>query len=323
MSTLSAFLFRQRMRWHRRGIDRCHHLRRRLAHYVALHGFEIGDYSQGEPIIRLYSKSRLKVGKYSSIAAGVTFVLGGRHQTDAVTTHLMQLPASEPGPAQGDIVIGSDVWIAANALILSGVTIGDGAVVGAGAVVVNDVPPYGMVLGNPARIFAKRFPDDLAAELMSLRWWDLERGQIETLRPLLLGTDVELFIDECRKLKGLPPRERRAVADARATAPATPDAPATRIGMLAGDPTEIEIRQWCTGFLAKELKVPASQIDPAVKFARLGIDSTSAVIFTIELADWLGLELAPDIMFDHPTIADLARHLAQQSASRQRERHAG
>jgi acetyltransferase-like isoleucine patch superfamily enzyme/acyl carrier protein len=323
MSTLSAFLFRQRMRWHRRGIAPSHHLRRRLAHYVALHGFEIGDYSQGEPIIKLYNKSRLRVGKYSSIAAGVTFVLGGRHRTDAVTTHLMQLPASEPGPPQGDIVVGSDVWIAANALILSGVTIGDGAVIGAGSVVVNDVPPYGMVLGNPARIFGKRFSDDLAAELMSLRWWDLERAQIETLRPLLLGTDVELFIDECRKLQGLPPREKKKVADPRAAPPAAPDAPAKRIGMLAGDPTEVEIRRWCTGFLARELKVPPSQIDPAAKFARLGIDSTSSIILTIELADWLGVELAPDIMFDYPTIADLARHLAEQSASRHRERRAG
>jgi acetyltransferase-like isoleucine patch superfamily enzyme/acyl carrier protein len=322
MSTLSAFLFRQRIRWYRRGIDRSHQLRRRLAHYVALHGFEIGDYSQGEPIIKLYNKARLKVGKYSSIAAGVTFVLGGRHQTDAVTTHLMRLPESAHGPPQGDIVIGSDVWIAANALILSGVTIGDGAVIGAGSVVVNDVPPYGMVLGNPARIFGRRFSDDLVAELTSLRWWDFERGQIETLRPLLLGTDVELFIDECRKLKGLPPRGKKAVADTCAAPPAALDAPAMRIGMLAGDPTEIEIRQWCTGFLAKELKVPLSQIDPAVKFARLGIDSTTSIIFTIDLADWLGVELPPDIMLDHPTIADLARHLAQQSASRPRERRA-
>jgi chloramphenicol O-acetyltransferase type B len=322
MSMLSAFLFRQRMRWYRMGIDRSHQLRRRLAHYVALHDFEIGDYSQGEPIIKLYNKSRLLVGKYSSIAAGATFVLGGRHRTDAVTTHLMQLPASQPGPPQGDIVIGSDVWIAANALILSGVTIGDGAVIGAGSVVVNDVPPYGMVLGNPARIFGKRFSDDLAAELLSLRWWDLERRQIETLRPLLQGTDVELFIDECRKLKSLPPREKRAVADTRAVPPAVPDAPAKRIGMLTGDPTEIEIRRWCTAFLAKELKVPAAQIDPAVKFARLGIDSTTSIILTIDLADWLGVELAPDIMIDYPTIADLAHHLAEQCASRRHERRA-
>ena len=147
MSTLSAFLSKQRMRWYRRGIDRRHHLRRQLAYYVAVHDFEIGDYSQGDPIIRFYNKSRLKVGKYCSIAASATFVLGGRHCTDTVTSHTLQPPAHGHGPPQGDIVLGSDVWIAADALILSGVTIGDGAVVGAGAVVLNDVPPYGLAFG--------------------------------------------------------------------------------------------------------------------------------------------------------------------------------
>jgi acetyltransferase-like isoleucine patch superfamily enzyme/acyl carrier protein len=311
------------MRWHRRGIDRSHHLRRRLAHYVALHGFEIGDYSQGDPVVRLYNKSRLKVGKYCSIAAGVTFILGGRHRTDTVTTHMLQLPESAQGPPQGDIVIGSDVWIAANALVLSGVTIGDGAVIGAGAVVIADVPPYCFAFGNPARIVGKRFPDDLVAELMSLRWWDLGRAQIETLRPLLLGTDIGLFIAECRKLKGLPPSERTPVTDAPAVASAAVEIPVKRIGVLAGDPTEGEIRQWCAGFFAKELKVPPAQIDPEVKFTRLGIDSTTSIIFTIDLADWLGVELAPDIMSDYPTIAELARHLAQRSAGRRLERRAG
>jgi len=288
-----------------------------------MHGFEIGDYSQGEPIIKLYNKSRLKVGKYCSIAAGVTFVLGGRHRTDAVTTHMLQLPESAYGPPQGDIVIGSDVWIAANALVVSGVTIGDGAVIGAGSVVIDDVPPYCFAFGNPARIFRKRFSDDLVAELLGLRWWDLGREQIETLRPLLLGTDIELFIAECRKLKGLPLREKRTLTDPQAVASAALEVPVERIGVLASDPTEVEIRQWCAGFFAKELKVPPSQIDPGVKFTRLGIDSTISIIFTIDLADWLGVELPPDIMFDYPTIGDLARHLAQQSAGRRRERRAG
>lgn len=42
--------------------------------------------------------------------------------------------------------------IGANATILCGVTIGRGAMVGAGAVVLKDVPPYAVVVGNPARI---------------------------------------------------------------------------------------------------------------------------------------------------------------------------
>lgn len=42
--------------------------------------------------------------------------------------------------------------IGANATILCGITIGEGAMVGAGSVVLKDVPPYAVVVGNPARI---------------------------------------------------------------------------------------------------------------------------------------------------------------------------
>jgi UDP-2-acetamido-3-amino-2,3-dideoxy-glucuronate N-acetyltransferase len=42
--------------------------------------------------------------------------------------------------------------IGAGATILPGITIGQGAMVGAGAVVTRNVPPYAVVVGNPARI---------------------------------------------------------------------------------------------------------------------------------------------------------------------------
>ncbi len=41
--------------------------------------------------------------------------------------------------------------LGANATIVCGHTIGEHALVGAGAVVTKDVPPYAVVLGNPAR----------------------------------------------------------------------------------------------------------------------------------------------------------------------------
>jgi acetyltransferase-like isoleucine patch superfamily enzyme len=48
--------------------------------------------------------------------------------------------------------IGSNVWIGFDACVLPGVTVCDGAVIGARSVVADDVPPYVVVAGNPARV---------------------------------------------------------------------------------------------------------------------------------------------------------------------------
>ncbi len=54
------------------------------------------------------------------------------------------------------ITIGSRAFIGSRAMILPGVTIGEGAVVAAGAVVTQDVPPFTIVAGVPARIVRER-----------------------------------------------------------------------------------------------------------------------------------------------------------------------
>lgn len=73
---------------------------------------------------------------------------------------------------KGDIVIGNDVWIGYEAVIMSGVTIGDGAIIGTRALVTNDVPPYTIVGGVPAKQIRKRFPEEIISELLKLKWWD-------------------------------------------------------------------------------------------------------------------------------------------------------
>ena len=45
--------------------------------------------------------------------------------------------------------------IGANATIVCGVTIGEYALIGSGAVVTKDVPPFTLVVGNPAKIICK------------------------------------------------------------------------------------------------------------------------------------------------------------------------
>lgn len=59
------------------------------------------------------------------------------------------------------IRIGVNVWIGFDCCILPGVTIGDGAVIGARSVVIEDVPPFSVAVGNPARIIRQLEPCNL------------------------------------------------------------------------------------------------------------------------------------------------------------------
>ena len=52
-------------------------------------------------------------------------------------------------------IVKKSASIGANATIVCGITIGEYAFVGSGAVVTKDVPPYSLVLGNPAKIVGK------------------------------------------------------------------------------------------------------------------------------------------------------------------------
>jgi hypothetical protein len=71
------------------------------------------------------------------------------------------------------LTIGNDVWIGTNALVLPHVKrIGDGAVVAAGAVVAKDVPPYAVVVGNPARVVRFRFGKETIDQLLAAQWWE-------------------------------------------------------------------------------------------------------------------------------------------------------
>jgi acetyltransferase-like isoleucine patch superfamily enzyme len=164
--------------------------------------FAIGEGSYGRPeVVYWDAGSRLIIGKYCSIAGGVTILLGGEHHTDFVTTYPFSLLIPDatglPGypHSKGDVVIGNDVWIGHNALILSGVTIGDGAVVGAGSVVTRDIEPYSISAGNPARHLRYRFPADTVAALQRMAWWDWSADAVSRARHLLQSGNVSAFLE--------------------------------------------------------------------------------------------------------------------------------
>jgi len=53
------------------------------------------------------------------------------------------------------VVIGKNVWIGANSVILPGLKVGDNSIIGAGSTIIEDVPPYSVAVGNPAKIIRK------------------------------------------------------------------------------------------------------------------------------------------------------------------------
>lgn len=77
--------------------------------------------------------------------------------------------------------IGPDTWIGNNAVVLSGVSVGTGSVVGAASVVTKDVPPYAIVVGNPATIIRYRFDEIYIQKLLESQWWLLPFDFISTL----------------------------------------------------------------------------------------------------------------------------------------------
>jgi chloramphenicol O-acetyltransferase type B len=71
--------------------------------------------------------------------------------------------------------------------------LGEGAVVATGAVVTQDVPPYAVVGGVPAKIIKYRFSESDIEKLLSLKLYDLDEKQILKMREELQTDDINSF----------------------------------------------------------------------------------------------------------------------------------
>lgn len=80
----------------------------------------------------------------------------------------------------GKIKIGNYVWAAHQSMILGNVDIGDGAIIGARAVVTKDIPPFCLVIGNPAKIVKKLpFPEELISEIGEVQYQRYLEAKVE------------------------------------------------------------------------------------------------------------------------------------------------
>jgi phosphonate metabolism protein (transferase hexapeptide repeat family) len=130
-----------------------------------------------------------RVLKYSNIAAHVR-IGATDHPLKRVTLHHFTYRRVMFGMGEIDdqafmshrksrtTIVGNDTWIGHGAIIKPGLTLGDGSVVGSGAVVTKDVPPYAVVVGNPARILKYRFDEETIQKLLKIKWWDWSEALI-------------------------------------------------------------------------------------------------------------------------------------------------
>jgi len=121
-------------------------------------------------------ESGVYIGRYCSIGYGVS-IGTGHHDMDLMSTSswFNSVAAPTVKRTNGKLVhIMNDVWIGDKAIIMNGVTVGNGAVIGAGAIVTKDVDHYSIVIGTPAKHLRYRFPPEIVAKLMQLKWWELD-----------------------------------------------------------------------------------------------------------------------------------------------------
>ena len=120
-----------------------------------------GAYFGSGQRVRVGNNTNLSEGMYviGDLSLGDDVMLGPQvvfisynHEVSDLTMPMRAQGATDSRP----IVVGNDVWIGMRAMIMPGVHVGDHAIVAAGSVVTKDVPAWGVVGGNPAKLIKYR-----------------------------------------------------------------------------------------------------------------------------------------------------------------------
>ena len=141
------------------------------------------------------------IGRYSSLGHRLVFEIDLNHDHSCISTypfedklqHADDILHYDKRCSRRQIIVGNDVWMGCDVLLVGGVRIGNGAVLGAGAVVAKDVPPYAVVVGNPARIIKYRFSEDIIGKLQKIKWWNWPDEKVVSVLPQV--KDVQAFAD--------------------------------------------------------------------------------------------------------------------------------
>lgn len=134
---------------------------------VNLYGCAVGSGTKIGAFVEVQSGVTIgkncKISSHAFICEGVTledgvFIGHGVMFTNDLFPRSRNASGELAGPGDWSLIetlVGEDASIGSNATILPGVKIGEGALVGAGSVITKDVPPWTVVLGNPAKVIRR------------------------------------------------------------------------------------------------------------------------------------------------------------------------
>ncbi|MCR5260867.1 MAG: glycosyltransferase [Candidatus Gastranaerophilales bacterium] len=181
--------------------DKNKHNETTVSNHVNIEKVSVGNYSYGN--INMYhsgeGEEKLIIGNFCSIAPDVTFLLASEHSYKHLSTYPFKVKFSgkeNEASSKGSIIVKDDVWIGYGSIIMSGVTLGQGAIIGAGSIVTNDVPPYAIVAGSPAKLIKYRFSEDIIEKLKQVDFGCLTREKMQTLMQYLYTEITDDNVDE-------------------------------------------------------------------------------------------------------------------------------
>lgn len=116
-------------------------------------GIEIGRYVHVTTFCHLQGGGTLKIGDYVGIASGCKIYSDTSYYTKRMSG---ALPLEQQEIKSAPVIIEKDAFIGINSVILPGVRIGEGAVIGANSLVNEDIPPWRIAVGSPARVIGER-----------------------------------------------------------------------------------------------------------------------------------------------------------------------
>jgi acetyltransferase-like isoleucine patch superfamily enzyme len=154
-----------------------------IMHGSVLHVFNFRDL----PHAGITIGRKCFLGEYNVIRGqgGVTlgdYVYTGSMVQILAVNHVFDdpdVPIMDQGITARGIVVEDDVWLGSGVIVLDGVRIGKGSVVGAGSVVTEDLAPFSIAVGSPARaVRDRREANEIKGHVAA----EVHFGELETIR---------------------------------------------------------------------------------------------------------------------------------------------